>query len=103
MAGNFGEERSIDDTAGGTQLFPNLTGRWHIVYENLDATDSIFVGILGVTNTGAGKGAEVNGGAVGIRGKIAPGGAIENPEEIYAIAPAGQTVLVAAQAYRAAD
>lgn len=103
MADVYGEEVSVDDTAGGTKLFPGLTGRWHIVFENLDATDSIFVGGLGVTNTGAGKGAEVNGGAVAVRGKIAPSGAIVNPENIYAIAPAAATVLVAAQAYRAAD
>lgn len=103
MADVYGEEVSVDATALGTKLFPGLTGRWIIRFENLDAVDSIFVGILGVTNTGAGKGAEFNGGAVGVRGRFESSGQVVNPENIHAIAPAGQTVLVSAFAVRAAD
>ena len=37
----YGKEVAVDDTAGGTQLFPGLVGRYHIRFENLDGTDSI--------------------------------------------------------------
>lgn len=96
-----GAEISILTTQADS-IFPGLTGRWFIRFENLDAANPIFVGDADVDVSGANKGAELSGGAVGVRGVFNPAGAVVNPENIFARASGG-TVLVSALAIRSAD
>lgn len=95
-----GKEKTIDDS-GPQQLFPGLSGPWHIQIHNLESANLLFVGDANVTNTGANKGATLPP-AAPHEGMLEPSGPVVNPENIYAVAASTKTVVVSLFAIRAA-
>lgn len=88
---------AVDDTAGGTRLFPEGTvGRWNIWITNSGA-NGMFLGGLGVSDTGVPKGYPVAAGAP----LPNPGAQVLNPENIYAFATVAAATTVDLFAMRA--